>query len=64
VLDLVLAIEKVGDFDERTGVLRHDIGRVAIRDGLVERHDIAEPKAAAFDGKTMGGGDDIKVERR
>jgi excinuclease ABC subunit A len=46
------------------GVLRHDIGRVAIRDGLVERHDIAEPKAAAFDGKTMGGGDDIKVERR
>ncbi len=48
VFDLVLAVEEVGDFDERAGVLRDDVRRVTVRQLIVERRHIAEAEAAAL----------------
>ena len=57
-----LAVEIIGDFDERAAHLVHDIGRAAIADVGVERDLVAERKGVAIDRGLVRGERDRAVE--
>ena len=63
-LHCVLLIQRVSGFQERAGVLCHDVGRVAIRPTRVQQRRVAVRECKSLRGEFMRRAHDVDIEAR
>ena len=63
-LDGVLLVQHARDFEERAGVLRDDVGRVAIRPARVEQRRIAVRESEPLGRELMRRAHDVHIDAR